>query len=291
MPPVIARPCSIDLWQLRSHSAISLSPTQADMIARFDADVPFSHRVRAVRAEDARGVALALADRAAVAEHRAERAALDAHVGAKQVLAEEVEEHAADRRFQERDAALVAGRGPRVLALAVVARQRGGVRRQQRLDVTLDRGLHAARDERRRVVEDPDELVGQRRDFDADRARELAAGHQEDRHLGVARAHGAQQLGRLFVRARCRCRPASSSAGCSGCRHRTRPSARPSSHESASTTSIFRARSSAIERAHAASGRAARFGEPAVHDERSPGHGSASRTLHHCAFTKGVSRI
>ncbi len=41
MPPVIARPCSMDLWQLRSHSAISLSPTHADMMARFDADVPF----------------------------------------------------------------------------------------------------------------------------------------------------------------------------------------------------------------------------------------------------------
>ena len=58
-----------------------------------------------------------------VAEQRAERAALDAHVGAEQVLAVEVEEHAADRRFQERNAALVAGRGPRVFALAVVARQ------------------------------------------------------------------------------------------------------------------------------------------------------------------------
>ena len=30
----------MDLWQLRSHNAISLSPTQADMMARFDADVP-----------------------------------------------------------------------------------------------------------------------------------------------------------------------------------------------------------------------------------------------------------
>src|SRR6266576_706736 len=36
MPPLIARPCSMDLWQLRSHSAISPSPTQALMIARFD---------------------------------------------------------------------------------------------------------------------------------------------------------------------------------------------------------------------------------------------------------------
>ena len=42
MPPQIASPCSIDLWQLRSHSAISSSPTQADMIARFEAEVPFS---------------------------------------------------------------------------------------------------------------------------------------------------------------------------------------------------------------------------------------------------------
>ena len=98
-----------------------------------------------MRAEDARGIALALADRTAVAEHRAERAALDAHVGAKQVLAVEVEEHAADRRLQECDAALVAGRGPGVLALAVVARQRGGERRQQRLDVALDRGSARAR--------------------------------------------------------------------------------------------------------------------------------------------------
>ena len=90
------------------------------------------HGVRAVRAEHARGVALARADRARVAEHRAERAALDAHVGAKQVLAVEVEERAADRRLQERDAALMARRGPRVLALAVVARERCGKRRQQR---------------------------------------------------------------------------------------------------------------------------------------------------------------
>src|SRR3954464_11147907 len=42
MPPQTARPCSIDLWQLRSHSASSSSPTHADMIARFDADVPFN---------------------------------------------------------------------------------------------------------------------------------------------------------------------------------------------------------------------------------------------------------
>ena len=31
----------MDLWQLRSHNAISPSPTQALMMARFDPDVPF----------------------------------------------------------------------------------------------------------------------------------------------------------------------------------------------------------------------------------------------------------
>jgi len=89
------------------------------------------HRVRAVRAKHARRVALALAHRTAVAEHRAERTALDAHVGAEQVFTEEIEEHATDRRLQECDAALVARRRPGVLALAVVARERRGIRRQQ----------------------------------------------------------------------------------------------------------------------------------------------------------------
>ena len=133
----------MDLWQLRSHSAISSSPTQADMMARFDADVPFSTVVGTVRAEHARRITLALADRAAVPEQRAERAALDAHVGAKQVLAVEVEERAADRRLQERDAALMSRRGPGVFAFTIVADQRGRVRRQQVVQVTVHRRLHA----------------------------------------------------------------------------------------------------------------------------------------------------
>ena len=47
----------------------------------------------------------------------------------------------------------------------------------------------------------PDELVGERRHFDADGAGELAARHQEDRQLRVALAHRAQQVGRFLVRA------------------------------------------------------------------------------------------
>ena len=41
IPPVSISPCSIDLWQLRSQRTISASPMQADMIARFEPDVPF----------------------------------------------------------------------------------------------------------------------------------------------------------------------------------------------------------------------------------------------------------
>ena len=38
--PVSIRPCSIDLWQLRSHRAILPSPRQADITIRFDPEVP-----------------------------------------------------------------------------------------------------------------------------------------------------------------------------------------------------------------------------------------------------------
>jgi hypothetical protein len=61
-----------------------------------------------MRAENARRIALALTDRARVTEQRAERTALDAHVGAKQILAVEVEEHPTDRRLQKCDSALMA---------------------------------------------------------------------------------------------------------------------------------------------------------------------------------------
>ena len=55
-------------------------------------------------------ISFALADRAGVAEQRAEGGALDPHVGAEQVLAVEVEERASDRRLEEGDAALVTRR-------------------------------------------------------------------------------------------------------------------------------------------------------------------------------------
>ena len=248
------------------------------------------HGVRAVGAEHARGVALARTDRARVAEHRPERAALDAHVGAKQVLAVELEERAADRRLQKRNAPLMARRGPGVLALAVVARQRCGKRRQQVLDVTLDRVLHAPADEPRGVVEHPDELVDELRDLDAHGAREVAAGHEENRHARVARSHGAQQLGRLLVRAGVvvALRPVQQDAVNAriGCDDGAAVVARECFDDLDLPGVELR-----NQRTDAASSRAARFCEPAVHDERSPDHSPASRTLHHFAFTKGVSRI
>ena len=40
LAPDITKLCSMDLWQFRSHRAISASPTQADMMARLEPEVP-----------------------------------------------------------------------------------------------------------------------------------------------------------------------------------------------------------------------------------------------------------
>ena len=152
-----------------------------------------------MRAEDLGGVALARADGSQVAKERAECRALDPHVRAEQILAVVVEERSADRRLEKRDAALVAGRGPRVLAVAVVACERRGKGREQALDVALDRGRGPTSDERCRVLEDPNELVGQRRDFDGDRSRDAPVRHQEHGDLGVTGPDAAEQLSRLAV--------------------------------------------------------------------------------------------
>ena len=127
--------------------------------------------VAAVRSEDARRVLLRFLDRARVVEQRSERTALDAGIGAEQVLAVEVEEQPADRRLGEGDAALMSGRGPRVLAHLVVADQRLREGRHEVLEVAADRGHRAARDQRRRVLEHPDALVGELHHLDGDRVR------------------------------------------------------------------------------------------------------------------------
>ena len=70
-----------------------------------------------MRAEHARRVPLVLAHRAGVIEQRAQAADADRQVRAQHVLAEVVEEDAADRRLEERRAALVARRVPGVLVV------------------------------------------------------------------------------------------------------------------------------------------------------------------------------
>ncbi|MCY1529202.1 hypothetical protein D9M68_643350 [compost metagenome] len=152
------------------------------------------HRIAGVGAEDPRGIGFRLADRAAVVEYRAEVAALDAAVGTKQVLAEEVEEHPAHRRFGEGDAALVPRRCPGVLLLQGVADQRIGERWQQVLEVALDRGHHPPGDKGCGVLEHPDEFVGQFHGFDRETLLGAAIGHQKHRHMLVALADGAQQF-------------------------------------------------------------------------------------------------
>ena len=156
-----------------------------------------------MRAEHARRVFLALRHHAGVIEQRAERAALDAHVDAEHVLAHEVEERAARGQLGERDAALVAGRRPRVLAQPRVLGQRPRIRRQNLRLVALDRRHHAAGDEVGRVLEQPDELVDHLGDLDGDAALdELAVRGQEHRHVCQALAQLAQQRGRLRMGAR-----------------------------------------------------------------------------------------
>ena len=107
-------------------------------------------RVAAVRAEHPRRVLLAVGDRAGVVEQRAQHAALDAHVGAEQVLAHEVEERTPGGKLGERDAALVARRRPRVLAQPRVLGHRPRIGRQDLRLVAADGRHHAASDEVRR---------------------------------------------------------------------------------------------------------------------------------------------
>ena len=154
-----------------------------------------------MRAEDARRVLLALGHHARMVEERPERAALDAHVGAEEVLAHEIEEGAAGGQLGEGDAALVSGRRPGVLAQLRVHRERARVRRQQLGAVALDRRHHATGDEVGGVFQQPDELVDHLGDLDGHGALDqLAVRGHEHRHVRMALAQLAQQRRRLLVR-------------------------------------------------------------------------------------------
>ncbi len=179
-------------------------------MVRLDAEVPLSTVVAAVCAEDPRGIPLARPHRAGVPEQRAKRAALDAHVRAKYVLAVEIEEQAPERRFEERHAALMTRCRPGILALAVIAHERGGIRRQQVFEIPVD-GRECPPAMKEAVSpRKPDELVGHRSHFGVDRAGHGAIGHEKDRHRLVPLAHRAEQQCRLLVRTSSRSGPASS---------------------------------------------------------------------------------
>jgi hypothetical protein len=150
--------------------------------------------------------------------------------------------------------------------------------------------LHATADERRRVVEYPNELIRQGRDLDADRACERSAGHEKNGHFGVALPHGAQQLDRLLVTGLVGLplRPVEEDAvnariGYDRCQtvlvgKRFDDLDRPSVQ--------FR-----DQAAHAAGGGARRPGEPLVDDENPLGERTASSTLHHGATFSERIRI
>ena len=157
------------------------------------------HAVAAVGAEDARHVLLVFADRAAVIEQRSEFADADREVGPQQVLAEVVEEDAADRRLEERGAAGVPGRVPRILVFLREPHQRRRERRQQDFEVSASGRRDPPADERRRVLDRPDELVHHLHHVDRDRRGLAALGHEEDGDLVVARPHQSEEPARIRV--------------------------------------------------------------------------------------------
>ena len=171
---------------------------------------------------------------------------------------------------------------PRVLPLSVITRQCGGIGRQQHLDIALDCHLHPAADEGRGVLEDPDELIGQCGDLDADRARELAAGHEKNGNLGVARPHCAQQSRRLFVSAVVitLLRPIEQDAVDAGIGDDRRQAVlvRNGFHDLEVPASQLR-----YQGVHAARGRTAGLREPAVDNKDTSGERAGSSTWHHGA--------
>src|SRR4029078_3183235 len=99
--------------------------------------------------------------------------------------------------LEKRDAALVPGRGPRVLPFAIVARERRREGRQQALEVTSYRGRRSAGDERRCVLEQPDELIRQGGHLHRDPLGQLSVRHEKDGDPGVAGPEASEQLGGL----------------------------------------------------------------------------------------------
>ena len=98
-------------------------------------------------------------DRPRMIEQLSELVDRIADVGAQHVLAEELMEHLADRAFEERDAARVAGTVPRVGAILRIVDERAEEGRRERVEVRLHLTDDVPGDELRRVLEHVDEAV------------------------------------------------------------------------------------------------------------------------------------
>src|SRR5512139_572319 len=131
--------CRIDLWQLRSTTTMSPGATVACHTILFDDEVPL---VTKNRWSQLKMRAALRSDGAGVIEQLPEFVDRVAHVGAQQVLAEELVEHLADRRLQEGHATGVARAVPGIRAIGCVMGQRAEERRHQRIEV----GARLARD-------------------------------------------------------------------------------------------------------------------------------------------------
>ena len=140
---------------------------------------------RLVRAENPRGVALALGDRPGVVEQRAEAADRDGDVRAQRVLAEEGVEELPDRALAERDAAAVARRVPGIGAVQRVLHQRLEHRRRQAVEVVLRRPRDRPRHELGRILEKPHEGVGVAQDRGRHHLRGGVVAEQKDRQAVV----------------------------------------------------------------------------------------------------------
>jgi hypothetical protein len=82
---------------------------------------------------------------------------------------------------------------PRVLVVTGELHHGRRHRRQHDDEVAANGGHHATADERRRVLERPDELVDHLHHVNWNGGTFGAFGHQEDRNLVIARAHEAYE--------------------------------------------------------------------------------------------------
>ena len=186
---------------------VAIAVAERDLVARHarHQDHPVRGRravgdeIGAIGTEHAGGVALGFADRTRVVEQRTQLADRDRQIGPEQLLAEELEEGTAGRVLQERRAAGVPRRVPRVLVGPGECGQGLEHRRQQRRPIAIDRGGDPAADEVGGILEQPDVVVDLLEDLGGHLGERAARGEQEHRQLRGARAHGGDDLARALV--------------------------------------------------------------------------------------------